>query len=85
LDFHRADCPPGGCRLTSSDWAHVDGDVTTGVLAHELGHSFGLPHTPVNEPQHARSIMAEHWHSPDNGFTGAEQAALRTNGILTGL
>ncbi len=72
-----SDCAPGVCPQGGQD-----GDGVTGGIAHELGHAFGLPHPPETLPNRAFSIMAEHWHYPDNGFFGAEVELLRNHPIL---
>ena len=56
-------CAPGGCASPG-----LDGDLTTGGIAHELGHGLGLPHTEGTDAEKRWAVMAEHWHFPRNGF-----------------
>jgi len=49
----------------------------TGALAHELGHTLGLPHTTDVEPALAdESIMHAWWNYPRSGFTARELATV---------
>ncbi|MHB8577913.1 MAG: hypothetical protein ACYDCQ_21595 [Dehalococcoidia bacterium] len=49
----------------------------TGALAHELGHTLGLPHTDEVEPLlAAQSIMYAWWDYPRVGFTERELAVV---------
>lgn len=76
-------CLPGQCMTIDifKNFMH-DGDYVTGGIAHELGHAFGLPHPNPATPNVGWSIMAEHWHYPNNGFLDGELAALATNPLL---
>jgi hypothetical protein len=76
-------CLPGQCMTLDIIYNVMhDGDYITGGIAHELGHAFGLPHPDPATPNVAWSIMAEHWHYPNNGFLDGELAALATNPLL---
>lgn len=44
-----------------------------GAAAHELGHTFGLPHPPSN-PEYL--IMGNWWQYPDAGFSSSDRAQL---------
>lgn len=76
-------CLPGAC-MTFDIKLNIfhDGDYVTGGIAHEFGHAFGLPHPDPMTPGVAWSIMAEHWHYPNNGFLDGELASLATNPLL---
>ena len=76
-------CLPGQCMTfdIATNTMH-DGDYITGGIAHELGHAFGLPHPDPQAPNFTWSIMAEHWHYPNNGFLDGELAALSSNPLL---
>ncbi|MEJ7732292.1 MAG: hypothetical protein WKG00_24180 [Polyangiaceae bacterium] len=72
-----AGCAPGTCAVGGAD-----GDGVTGGIAHELGHAFGLPHPPDGIANRAFSLMAEHWHFPNNGFLPSELPTLAAHPLL---
>jgi hypothetical protein len=50
----------------------------TGALAHELGHTLGLPHTEDVEPgRGGESLMQEWWRFPRTALTDRERRSVR--------
>lgn len=71
-------CPDGIAGPTSTDCS------APGVVAHELGHAFGLRHSDERDPCTGRpSVMYEWWqYGIDAGLCQEEKADLITTGAL---
>lgn len=65
-------CSDGGVAMIEEDvFSDTDFFNFEGIVAHELGHAFGLPHSTCD------SVMLCWWGYPDVGLTDSEIVTLR--------